>query len=49
MKSALKFLCGVLLGACLVMLYLHRKLIEAFFKGEELPKAPESCPYSKAE
>ena len=49
MKSFMQFMCGVLLGAFLVMLYLHKEMICKAIKGEEIPKAPESCPFSKCE
>lgn len=47
MKKATVFLCGLCTGLCLVMLWLHRGLIAAAIKGEELPEAPESCPAFK--
>ena len=47
MKKGIIFLCGVLSGVFLIMLYLHRGLIAAAIKGEELPEAPESCPAYK--
>lgn len=47
MKKATTFLFGLCTGFCLVMLYLHRKLIVAAIKGEKLPEAPESCPAYK--
>jgi len=31
------------------MLYLHRRLIVAAIKGEELPKAPKGCPAYREE
>jgi hypothetical protein len=39
-----KTICAALLCFTLVMLYMHRKLIIAAIKGEELPKAPKGCP-----
>lgn len=47
MNSILLVAGGIVIGAFLVMLYLHRRVIAAAIKGEEMPKAPESCPYSK--
>lgn len=47
-KKLLKtLLCGLCGSFCLVMLYLHRRLIIAAIKGEELPKAPKGCPAYK--
>lgn len=37
----------VILGGAFVLLYLHRNLIIAAIKGEELPKAPKGCPAYK--
>ena len=36
-------------GGIFAMVYLHRNLIMAAIKGEELPKAPKGCPAHKAE
>ncbi len=47
MKKTFGFLFGILTGAAMVMLYLHRGALTACLKGEELPEAPESCPFSK--
>ena len=47
MKKCLVFLCGVCTGVFLIMLYLHRGMIAAAIKGEELPEAPEGCPACK--
>ena len=47
MKKIIPFSLGVCTGACLIMLYLHRELIVAAIKGEELPEAPEGCPAFK--
>ena len=49
MKKCITFLCGVVTGVFAIMLYLHRGLIAAAIKGEELPEAPESCPAYKKE
>ena len=43
-KFACTFLFDALVGALLVMLYLHRRVIAALIRGEEVPKAPEGCP-----
>ena len=47
MKKFIAFACGILAGFTAVMLYLHRGLIMAAIKGEELPEAPEGCPAYK--
>lgn len=44
MKKTMAFLCGLCVGLSLAMLWLHKGLIAAAFKGEELPEAPEGCP-----
>ena len=44
MKKAFYFLTGIIAGVFGIMLYLHRSMIIAALKGEEMPKAPESCP-----
>ena len=50
MKKILNRLVGeAVLGGVFVLLYLHRNLIIAAIKGEELPKAPKGCPGHKAE
>lgn len=48
-KGILGFVCGAAAGAALVLAYLHKDVITAAIKGEELPKAPEGCPFSKCE
>lgn len=49
-KKILTRLVGeALLGGIFVLLYLHRNLILAAIKGEELPKAPKGCPAYKVE
>ena len=49
-KKIMKRLVGeAILGGILVLLYLHRNLIIAAIKGEELPKAPKGCPAYMAE
>jgi hypothetical protein len=47
MKKTIAFLCGLCTGLCLIMLWLHRGMIVAALKGEELPEVPESCPAFK--
>ena len=47
MKQICKLACAALLCFTLVMLYMHRKLIVAAIKGEELPEAPKGCPAYK--
>ena len=44
MKKITAFFCGLCVGLCLMMLWLHRGMIVAALKGEEMPEAPESCP-----
>lgn len=46
-KSVANFLCGVFTGFFLVMLYMHRGVIKALVKGEEILKAPKGCPAFK--
>lgn len=48
-KGILGFVCGAAAGAALVMAYIHKDVITAAIKGEELPEAPEGCPISKSE
>ena len=38
-----------IVGGIGAMVYLHRDLIKAAIKGEELPKAPKGCPAYKEE
>lgn len=45
-KKAIGFLFGMVVGAALTMLYLHRDVIVASLTGGELPEAPASCPCS---
>ena len=49
MKGFLQFICGAVSGCFAVLLYLHKDMIRAAIKGEKIPKAPESCPFSKVE
>ncbi|MBQ3416715.1 MAG: hypothetical protein IJH32_02655 [Ruminococcus sp.] len=49
MKGLFGFACGLAAGAALTMLYLHKDAIKALCTGEEMPEAPENCPFSKAE
>ena len=48
-KPFLAFLGGICTGIFLIMLYLHRNVIKAAITGEEMPKAPKSCPAYKPE
>ena len=48
-KSFLSFIVGVCAGVFAIMIYLHRGVIEAAMAGEELPKAPKSCPAFRPE
>lgn len=48
-KSFLAFIEGICTGVFLIMLYLHRHVIKAAITGEEMPKAPKSCPAYKPE
>ncbi|MBQ1839539.1 MAG: hypothetical protein II127_07975 [Ruminococcus sp.] len=47
MKNVFGFLLGLITGASLIMLYLHRDAIAASLTDGEMPEAPESCPFSK--
>ena len=46
-KSVFNFVCGIFAGFFFVMLYMHRGVIKAAIKGEEIPKAPKGCPAFK--
>ena len=46
LRTIIFCVCGSFIGA---MLYLHRRLIIAAIKGEELPKAPKGCPAYKGD
>lgn len=48
-KSFSAFIGGICTGIFLIMLYLHRNVIKAAITGEEMPKAPKSCPAYKPE
>ena len=48
-KGLLGFVVGAAAGAALAMAYIHKDVITAAIKGEELPEAPEGCPASKCE
>ena len=45
-KGFIGFVGGLAAGAVLTMAYLHRDVITAAIKGEELPEAPEGCPFA---
>ena len=47
-KPFLTFLGGICTGIFLIMLYLHRNVIKAAVTGEEMLKAPKSCPAFRA-
>ena len=49
MKGLFGFACGLAAGAALTLLYLHKDAIMAACTGEEIPEAPENCPFSKKE
>lgn len=47
-KIMTRLIGEAILGSIVLLLYLHRNLIIAAIKGEELPKAPKGCPvYNK--
>ncbi len=46
-KIIVKLICGLCLCFTAYMLYVHRHLIMAAIRGEELPKAPKGCPAYK--
>lgn len=48
-KALFGFIGGLAAGAALTMAYLHRDVITAAIKGEELPEAPEGCPFAAKE
>lgn len=48
-KGFIGFICGLAAGVALVFAYLHKAAILACVQGKGLPKAPESCPFSKVE
>ena len=43
-NTIVKIIGGLCLCFAAYMLFVHRRLIAAAIKGEELPKAPEGCP-----
>lgn len=49
MKRIKAFFCGLGIGLCagicLVILWLHRQMIFALLRGEELPEASGGCPF----
>lgn len=48
MKNTIgKVLCALAVGFAVYMLYVHRRLIAAAIRGEELPEAPKGCPAYK--
>ncbi len=49
MEKFLSFVCGFITALCLVMVYVHRRVIQAMITGEEMPEVPENCPVSKCD
>ena len=48
-KILTRLIIEAIVGGIVAMVYLHRGLIMAAIKGEELPKAPKGCPAYKEE
>ncbi len=48
-KILTRLIIEAIVGGIFAMVYLHRELIMAAIKGEELPKAPKGCPAYKEE
>ena len=48
-KILTRLIIEAIVGGIFAMVYLHRGLIMAAIKGEELPKAPKGCPAYKEE
>ena len=46
-KILTRLIIEAIVGGIFAMVYLHRNLIMAAIKGEELPKAPKGCPAYK--
>ena len=42
-----RLILEAIVGGIFAMVYLHRNLIMAAIKGEELPRAPKGCPAYK--
>ena len=48
-RFIIAFLTGIFAGFAAVMVFLHKDLIAAAIRGDELPEAPEGCPAFKKE
>ena len=46
-KILARLIVEAIVGGIFAMVYLHRNLIMAAIKGEELPRAPKGCPAYK--
>ena len=46
-KILCRLIVEAIVGGIFAMVYLHRNLIMAAIKGEELPRAPKGCPAYK--
>lgn len=46
-KILSRLIVEAIVGGIFAMVYLHRNLIMAAIRGEELPKAPKGCPAYK--
>ena len=46
-KILFRLIVEAIVGGIFAMVYLHRNLIMAAIKGEELPRAPKGCPAYK--
>ena len=46
-KILCRLIVEAIVGGIFAMAYLHRNLIMAAIKGEELPRAPKGCPAYK--
>ncbi len=48
MKKILsRLVIEAIVGGIFAMVYVHRRVLAAAIKGEELPKAPKGCPAYK--
>lgn len=48
-KIILKCTCALCSCFLIAMVYIHRRVIVAAIKGEEIPKAPKGCPAHKGD
>lgn len=46
-RIIIAFVTGLCAGFAAIMVFLHKDLIIAAIKGDELPEAPEGCPAFK--